>query len=109
MDSSSRTSGDLLNALHTLTASMLELAKKGEMDELEGLELQRQKVVVMYQHSLSDHGFVDDEYPDKLRQLVALDAELMTLCQAVKEQIALHLQEMSAGKKMQQAYKNHSG
>ena len=108
MDSNPQTPNQLLGDLHSLTVDMLALAKKGEVDDLKGLEIQRQKIVERYKKSLSDHPSAEHDVSDKLRQVAAVDAELMTLCQAIKDQIAMQLQEMSAGKKMQQAYTNHS-
>ena len=88
---------------------MLEQAKRGEMDDLEGLEQQRHKLVTQYKRCVSPDAVEQLGLAEKIRQLAAVDTELMTLCQAIREQLSSQLQGMSAGKKMTQAYQNHTG
>lgn len=100
----------ILEALHALTLSMLEQAKQGEVDALEGLEVQRQKLVALYQNVQTQHPEQRSaDLADKLQQIVDADAELLSLCQQTRDQVSQQLQGMSAGKKVTQAYQDNSG
>ncbi len=97
----------LLSELELATKNMLDHLNEGELDALQALDEQRQKIIDSYsQLTLSEEEYLD--LSSKLHRISELDTSLNNLLKEVYDKIGNQLKEIRHGKRVKKAYQqNH--